>query len=140
MKRVEVKLIPRTLGRKSERKRMRREGYIPVEIYGKGVENAHAYMNLKDFLALPHGETFLIVADLNGDKRVCFLKEVQYGWLGDNPIHIDLYDISKVKEIDMEVPIEFVGVPEGVALGGTFEVVLSTLTVGQAWKTYPTRS
>jgi len=62
MKRVEVKLIPRTLGRKSERKRMRREGYIPVEIYGKGVENAHAYMRLKDFLALPHGETFLIVA------------------------------------------------------------------------------
>ncbi len=129
MKRIEVKLIPRTSARKSDKKRMKREGYIPVEVYGKDVENAHAYMNLKDFLALPHGETFTIVADLNGEKRVCFLKEVQYSWLGDDPIHIDLYDISKVKEIDIEVPVEFVGIPEGVSLGGTFEVVLSTLTV-----------
>ncbi len=129
MKRIEVKLIPRTSARKSDKKRMKREGYIPVEVYGKDVENAHAYMNLKDFLALPHGETFMIVADLNGEKRVCFLKEVQYSWLGDDPIHIDLYDISKVKEIDIEVPVEFVGIPEGVSLGGTFEVVLSTLTV-----------
>ncbi len=61
----------------------------------------------------------------------------QYGWLGDNPIHIDLYDISKVKEIDIEVPIEFVGVPEGVALGGTFEVVLSTLTVRASVENIP---
>jgi large subunit ribosomal protein L25 len=137
MKRIEIKLIPRSSERKSQKKQMTREGYIPVEVYGKGVENAHAYMSLKDFSALPHGETFLIVADLNGDQRVCFLKEVQYGWLGDNPIHIDLYDISKVKEIDIEVPIEFVGVPEGVSLGGTFEVVLSTLTVRASVESIP---
>jgi len=137
MKRIEVKLIPRSSERKSKKKQMTREGYIPVEVYGKGVENAHAYMSLKDFSALPHGETFLIVADLNGDQRVCFLKEVQYGWLGDNPIHIDLYDISKVKEIDIEVPIEFVGVPEGVSLGGTFEVALSTLTVRASVESIP---
>ncbi len=61
----------------------------------------------------------------------------QYGWLGDNPIHIDLYDISKVKEIDIEVPVEFVGVPEGVALGGTFEVILSTLTVRASVESIP---
>jgi large subunit ribosomal protein L25 len=137
MKRIEIKLIPRSSERKSQKKQMTREGYIPVEVYGKGVENAHAYMSLKDFSALPHGETFLIVADLNGDQRVCFLKEVQYGWLGDNPIHIDLYDISKVKEIDIEVPIEFVGVPEGVSLGGTFEVALSTLTVRASVESIP---
>jgi large subunit ribosomal protein L25 len=137
MKRIEIKLIPRSSERKSQKKQMTREGYIPVEVYGKGVENAHAYMSLKDFSALPHGETFLIVSDLNGDQRVCFLKEVQYGWLGDNPIHIDLYDISKVKEIDIEVPIEFVGVPEGVSLGGTFEVVLSTLTVRASVESIP---
>ena len=137
MKRVEVKLLPRGFGRKSERKQKRREGYIPVEIYGKGVENAHAYMSLKDFNSLPHGEAFLIVAELDKEKRVCFLKEVQYGWLGDNPIHADLYDISKVKEIDIEVPLEFVGVPEGVSLGGTFEIILNTLTVRASVESIP---
>ncbi|ADC88850.1 ribosomal 5S rRNA E-loop binding protein Ctc/L25/TL5 [Thermocrinis albus DSM 14484] len=129
MKRIEVKLIPRKPGKKSEIKRMRKEGYVPVEIYGKDVENTHAYMKVKDLLSLPHGETFLLVAEIEGEKRVCLLKEVQTGWLGDDPLHVDLYDISHVRELELEVPVEFVGTPAGVGLGGTFEAVLTTLTV-----------
>ncbi len=129
MKRVSLKLMPRRLGRKSELKRLRREGYVPVEIYGKGVENIHAYMSLKDLKSLPHGETFLIEAEIDGEKRLCLLKEIQFGWLGDNPLHADLQDISQTREIELEVPIEFVGTPAGVGLGGTFEVLMHTLTV-----------
>ncbi|MCS7285235.1 MAG: 50S ribosomal protein L25/general stress protein Ctc [Hydrogenobacter thermophilus] len=110
-------------------KRMRREGYIPVEVYGKDVENRHAYVSLKDLMSLPHGETFLIEADMDGEKRVCLLKDIQVGYLGDDPVHVDLYDISHTKEIEIEVPLEFVGTPAGVGLGGTFEVMMHTLTV-----------
>ena len=129
MKRVKVKLIPRKIGRKSELKRKRREGWLPVEIYGKGVENRHAWMSVKDFASLPHGEAFLIEAELEGKTFVCLLKDIQYGWLGNNPIHIDLYDLTNVKEIEVEVPIEFVGTPVGVQAGGTFEPVMHTLTL-----------
>ncbi|MFN3599660.1 MAG: 50S ribosomal protein L25/general stress protein Ctc [Aquificaceae bacterium] len=129
MKKVQVKLIPRSLGRKSEIKRLRREGYIPVEIYGKGVENLHALMSLKDLFSFPQGETFLIEAQIEGEKRLCLLKEVQVGWLGDNPIHIDLQDITYTKELEMEVPIEFVGTPVGVGLGGTFEPLMHSFTI-----------
>ena len=129
MKRVKVKMLPRIPGKKSDLKRMRKEGYIPVEIYGKGVENVHAWISARDFLSFPHGETFIIEAELNGDRRVCILKDIQYGWLGDNPIHVDFYDLANVEEIEVEVPIEFVGKPAGVDLGGTFEIVMHTLTV-----------
>ncbi|NPA32721.1 MAG: 50S ribosomal protein L25/general stress protein Ctc [Aquificae bacterium] len=129
MKRVKVKLIPRTPGRKSELKRKRREGWLPVEIYGKGVENRHAWMSVKDFAELPHGEAFLIEGELEGDVRVYQLKDIQFGWLGNNPIHIDLYDLTNVEEIEVEVPIEFVGTPAGVEAGGTFEPVMHTLTI-----------
>jgi len=129
MKRVKVKLIPRKVGRKSELKRKRREGWLPVEIYGKGVENRHAWMSVKDFAALPHGEAFLIEAELEGKTAVCQLIDIQYGWLGNNPIHIDLYDLTNVKEIEVEVPIEFIGTPAGVEAGGTFEPVMHTLTI-----------
>ncbi len=129
MKRVQVKLIPRTIGRKSEIKRFRREGYVPVEIYGKGVENTHAYISMRDLKAFPKGETFLIEAEINGEKRVCLLKEIQFGWLGDNPIHVDFQDITHVSEIEVEVPIEFVGTPVGVGLGGTFEPLMHSLTI-----------
>lgn len=129
MKRVKVKLSERVPGKKSETKRMRREGFIPVEIYGKDVNNVHAWMSAKDFLSLPHGETFLIEAEVNGEKRVCILKDIQFGWLGDNPIHVDLYDLAHVTEIEVEVPIEFVGTPAGVELGGTFEVLMHSLSI-----------
>ncbi len=129
MKRVSVKLKERVPGKKSEIKRMRREGYIPVEIYGKGVENVHAWIEAKDFLNLPHGETFIIEAEVNGEKRVCILKDIQFGWLGDNPIHVDLYDLANVTEIEVEVPIEFTGTPAGVEMGGTFEILLHSLTI-----------
>ena len=129
MKRVKVKLIPRKVGRKSELKRKRREGWLPVEIYGKGVENRHAWMSVKDFASLPHGEAFLIEAELEGKTAVCQLIDIQYGWLGNNPIHIDLYDLTNVKEIEVEVPIEFTGTPAGVEAGGTFEPVMHTLTI-----------
>ena len=129
MKRVSVKLSERVPGKKSETKRMRKEGFIPVEIYGKGVNNSHAWMSAKDFLSLPHGETFLIETEVNGDKRVCILKDIQFGWLGDNPIHVDLYDLANVTEIEVEVPIEFTGTPAGVELGGTFEVLMHSFTV-----------
>jgi len=129
MKRVSLKLLPRVIGRKSELKRMRREGYIPVEIYGKSVENVRAYVSLKEFMKLPHGETFLIEAQIDSERRLCLLKDVQMEYLGDNPIHVDLYDVSHIREIELEIPIEFVGTPVGVGLGGTFEILMHTLTL-----------
>ncbi len=129
MKKVQVRLIPRLVGKKSEVKKFRKQGYVPVEIYGNGVENVHAYMSLKDLYSFPQGEAFLVEAEINGEKRVCLLKDVRVGWLGDNPIHVDLQDITYTQEIEVEVPIEFVGTPSGVALGGTFEPLLHSLTV-----------
>ncbi len=129
MKKVHVRLLPRSIGKKSEIKRRRREGFVPVEVYGKEVENRHAYISLKDLKAFPQGETFLIEAELEGEKRLCLLREIQMGWLGDNPIHVDLQDITHVSEIEVEVPIEFVGTPAGVSLGGTFEPLMHSLTV-----------
>lgn len=129
MKRVSVKFNKRNLGKKSEIRNMRKKGYIPVEIYGKGVPNTHAFISYKDLKSMPHGELFLIEADLDGEKKICLLKEIQYGYLGDNPIHIDLYDISNVEETNVEVPIEFIGNPKGVELGGTFEVHMHSLEI-----------
>ncbi len=130
MKKINVEIIPRELGKRSELKRKRREGFIPVEIYGKDVENYHGYIKAKDLEnLLREGGTFLIEIETNGKRRVCVLKDIQYGWLGDNPIHVDLYDISNVTDLEVEVPIEFVGTPVGVTEGGTFEAIMHTLTI-----------
>ncbi|MFN3814069.1 MAG: 50S ribosomal protein L25/general stress protein Ctc [Aquificaceae bacterium] len=137
MKKVSIRLIPRKIGKKSEIKAKRREGYVPVEVYGKDVENLHAYMNVKDILSLPHGEVFFIEAEIDGEKKLCLLRDIQMGWLGDNPMHIDLYDVSHTKEIEVEVPVEFFGTPVGVGLGGTFEIMMHTLTIRASTESIP---
>ncbi len=139
MKKVPVKLSPRVPGKKSETKAMRAKGLIPAEIYGKGVENIHAWIDIKDVMSFPHGETFLVEAEVEGDKRVCILKKIDFGWLGDDPIHVDLYDLSHVKELEIEVPIQFIGKPAGVDLGGTFEAVMHTLTIKTSPQNIPER-
>ncbi len=130
MKKVSLEIFSREIGKRSELKKKRKEGFIPVEIYGKDVENFHGYIRARDLEKLiEEGGTFLIEVEANGKRRVCVLKDIQYGWLGDNPIHIDLYDISNVKDLEVEVPIEFVGTPAGVTEGGTFEPIMHTLTI-----------
>lgn len=127
MKRVSIELLEREASTKGDKKSKRKEGLVPVEIYGKGVQNIHAYMRIKDLAAMPHGTTFLIEAKLGNEVLPCLLKDIQYGWLGDNPVHVDLYNISNVTETDVEVPLEFVGTPKGVELGGTLEIHLHSI-------------
>ena len=139
MRRIPLKAIPRRLGRKSEIKRMRKQGWLPAEVYGKGVENLHIYISKKDFEKLPHGEAYLIDLEVEGlpEKRVCILKEVQTDWTGTNPIHVDLHDLTYTKEIEAEIPVHLVGTPKGLEKGGTLELVLHTLTVKAPPATLP---
>jgi large subunit ribosomal protein L25 len=131
MRRIPLKAIPRKLGRKSELKRMRREGWLPAEVYGKGVENFHVYIPKKDFEKLPHGEAYLINLEVEGEKepRVCIVKEVQTDWTGTNPIHVDLQDLTYTAEIEAEIPVHVVGTPKGLEKGGTLEITMPTITV-----------
>ncbi len=131
MRRIPLKAIPRRIGRKSELKRMRKAGWLPAEVYGKGVENLHVYISKKDFEKLPHGEAFLINLEMEGEKepRVCIVKEVQTDWTGTNPIHVDLQDLTYTAEIEAEIPVHVVGTPKGLEKGGTLEVVMPTITV-----------
>jgi large subunit ribosomal protein L25 len=131
MRRIPLKAIPRKLGRKSELKRMRREGWLPAEVYGKGIENLHVYISKKDFEKLPLGEAYLINLEVEGEKepRVCIVKDVQTDWTGTNPIHVDLQDLTYTAEIEAEIPVHVVGTPKGLEKGGTLEIVMPTITV-----------
>ena len=130
VQRIQWKALKRQPGKKSEVKAFRKKGYIPVEIYGKGHENAHAYIYWKDLADRPHG-TFLIDLQIEGEDepRVCILKDIQYSYLGDEPIHADLYEVTFGVELDVEVPVELAGKPVGLEKGGLLEQHLHTLTV-----------
>ncbi len=119
---IEWKALPRKKSTKSEVKQNRMKGLLPAEVYGKGHPNVSVYIKKKDLLSKPHGN-FLINLLIEGDPepKLCILKDIQYNYLGDDPIHVDLYEVTLGLELDIEVPIEFIGKPVGVEKGGIFE-------------------
>ncbi len=140
IQRIEWKALQRTPGKKSEVKEFRKKGYIPFEVYGKGRENAHGYIYWKDLVNRPKG-MFLIDLHIEGEEepRVCILKDIQYNYLGDTPIHVDLYEVTFGVELDVDVPVELVGTPKGLEYGGVLEQHLHTITIRTVPRKIPER-
>jgi large subunit ribosomal protein L25 len=135
---IEWKALPRKKGTKSEVKQNRMKGLLPAEVYGKGHPNISVYIQKKALLNRPHGN-FLINLMIEGDPepKLCVLKDIQYNYLGDEPIHVDLYEVTSGVEFDIEVPVEFVGKAVGLEKGGIFEAHLHHIIVRTEPKNIP---
>ena len=98
---------------KGAARRARRAGQIPAVLYGHTVEeNLH--------LNLPGHETFLIVKDnpnaiinleVDGEKHLVLLKEIQRHPVRRDILHIDLQAVSRDEKVEVEVPLTVTGEP-----------------------------
>jgi large subunit ribosomal protein L25 len=112
-------------------KKLRREGLLPAIIYGGGRPEttpiAISQKVLKDLLHY-HGLIELSI-DKGKDKRMVILKEVQYDYLGTNPVHVDFQEVKMDEPIETVVELEFVGEPKGVKEGGTLEILMREIDI-----------
>jgi len=120
---MELKAILRDTKKNS--KQYLKEGYIPAELYGKGIENIHVAVNQKEFTDVlkAAGESTIIdlVLEKENKKEVhsVLIYEIQRHYLSHQPIHIDFYQVQKGQKIKAHIPIEFVGESPAVKnLGG----------------------
>lgn len=134
---IEWKALPREKSTKSSLNEMRRKGFIPAELYGKGHPNVSVFISKKDLLKRPKGLFFINIALEGQEPKLCILKDIQYNYLGDEPIHVDLYEVTQGMEIDIEVPVEFVGRPKGIEMGGIFEPHLHSIVIRTTPKNIP---
>lgn len=110
-------------------RRLRRQGQLPAIIYGRGTNNraialpAHAVE-----VALAHGSHLLQIS-LDGQTQQYLIKDVQYDYLGTTPIHLDLTQVDVHEVVEVRVPIELRGTPEGISQGGMLDQVLNDLMV-----------
>ncbi len=117
-------------------KKLRRNGLIPAIIYGPGTEPiplAVRANELKKVLFRYRGEQILFNLTLedNGSsvQKMALVKELQYHPVTDEILHVDFYEISMEREVEVEVPIEVVGKAKGVERGGHLQLLLHTMTV-----------
>ena len=112
-------------------KAIRKEGLVPCNLYGQGMENLLFTVDAKELKGLTHTPQSFIV-DLNlsdGKTYSAILHELQFHPVTDECLHVDFLAVSSDKPIAIRVPINIVGHAAGVQAGGKFFQLLRHLKI-----------
>src|SRR5437764_13790404 len=121
-------------GRSAIRK-LKARGIVPAIVYGGKDKPQPLQVSRRDIsLMLSHasGENILVELEITGEKgsRMAMIQEIQHSPVGGNVLHIDFHAVSMDEKIEADVPLEPVGVANGVKnFGGLLEQSLRTLEV-----------
>src|SRR5205823_14818506 len=134
-KQVKLKAEPRaSVGRSAVRK-LKARGVIPAIIYGGKDKPQPLQVSARDINAMmshASGENVLVELEIAGEKsnRTALVQEVQHSPVRGDILHIDFHAISMDETIQAEVPLEPIGVPNGVKnFGGLLEQSLRALSI-----------
>ena len=133
----ETKLTAKTRAEKGSASagRLRRTGWFPAVVYGEGRPGLDIQLNEHDFVVMlrsHRSENMIVDLTVEGREKPVkvMLKAMQHHPLTGRIIHVDFYEVSMTRKIEIEVPVKLVGVPTGVANeGGILEHVLRALRV-----------
>ena len=138
MKHIELKGQPRQVGNKAVVKSIRREGLVPCNLYGLGMENVLFTVDAKDLKTVTHTpSSYIIDLDLGEMKFLAVLHEVQYHPVTDEALHVDFLAVSADKPVTIDVPVKITGHSEGVKLGGKLLVSSRKLRISASLDMLP---
>ena len=128
MKSVKIEGKSRSDFGKSSTRRLRSEGHVPAVIYGN--ENKHFSAPVMAFRSLVYTPDFqLAEISVDGKTHKCILKDMQFDVVTDELNHIDFLELNDDRKVIANLPLKFVGTPEGVKVGGRLETKMKSLKV-----------
>ena len=101
----------------------RKEGKLPVVIYGTGVTPGNYFIDTIAFTKVwrEAGETTLVSLNADGKKKEALIHDVAIDPLLRTPIHVDFLLVDANKPVEVSVELVFEGVAPVVKnLGGVF--------------------
>jgi len=120
---VKIKGEKREVFGKNASRRLRREGKIPVILYGLKTENVSLSLEKKDLFKIlksESGENTIFKVSFDSQTQNVMIKDLQKDPTSDRLLHVDLILITMDKEIRVSVPIVLVGEAVGVKTEGGF--------------------
>ena len=112
-------------------RRLRSAGKLPAVLYGQGSTPVSIAVDDVQILRhLSHGVR-VFELDIEGHgTQTCLVKDLQFGWLGDNVIHVDLTKVDLDEMVTIKVRLHFKGSPKGLkATGSVLKQDLNELEV-----------
>ena len=130
-------------GKKSS-KELRKQGLIPCNIYGeKKGENG---LPVAEQFTIPFNEIRKAVytpdvlvcnINLNGTVKTAVIKELQFHPVTDALMHADFYEVNETKPITIGIPVNLVGLAQGVRDGGRMSLSIRKIAVTAPYKQIP---
>lgn len=130
---ISLELSPREVTGKKV-KQLRREGMLPVHLYGPGIEVQPlqcATTSVVEVLVKAGGNTAVNIT-IQGSQatHLAFAREIQWGPRRDDILHVDFLAVDATRPVSAQVPITLIGDSPGArAAGGTVMQQLRELSV-----------
>ena len=105
-------------------RRLRKSGRLPATIYSKETDPISVSVNEIEILRYLHDGNHVMELD-NGDgtPATVLVKDLQFGYLGDNLIHLDFARVNLKQVVTVTMTLEFTGQPiSATAAGAVLEV------------------
>ena len=122
---------PRSGTGKGVARTLRRNGQIPGVIYGHAREAQALTVNGREFDRLLERVTAstVIELDLAGRTSRTLIREIQRHPYKREVLHVDFLELVAGEKVTVDVPIVYVGTPQGVRDGGILDQIKHQLTV-----------
>jgi large subunit ribosomal protein L25 len=136
-KQVKLTATRRNATGRSAVRKIKDAGFVPAVIYGGASQPEPLQVTKRDISAiLSHasGENILVELEIEGAgekiSRMALVQEVQHAPLGGAILHIDFHAVSMDETIEADVPLEAVGIANGVKnFGGLLEQNIRLLSI-----------
>ena len=144
MKEINVAGKKRTDTGKKATRELRKQGYVPCNLYGEkkdanGNPEALAFAilatDLRKVVYTPH--IYVVNLDIDGEKHTAVMRELQFHPVTDALLHIDFYEINEKKPITIGIPVKLNGLAQGVRDGGKINLAERKLNVTAPYKQIP---
>lgn len=126
---VVLKTQPRSERGSGAARRLRRQGLVPGILYGHKEENLSVSLSADALLKAVRKGTHVVDVDLHGKLEKVLIREVQWDYLGKDPVHVDFERVSADERITVTVPLEIRGTAPGIAQGGVLDQTVHAIAV-----------
>lgn len=113
--------------------KLRAQNFVPGVIYGHTLkENINIQIkesDLRVLLGLDETDSLPVELDLDGQKILSLIKNVQHNHLTDSTTHVDFQSVTPDSMVLVKVPVHLSGTPVGVAMGGQVQQLVHQLPI-----------
>jgi large subunit ribosomal protein L25 len=144
MREINLNGVKRTETGKKATRELRKKGMVPCNLYGEAKDEnglpfslgfAVSARDLRKVVYTPH--VYVVNLNIDGEAHVAVMKELQFHPVTDAVLHIDFYEVTAEKPITIGIPVNLVGLAQGVRDGGRMNLSIRKINVTAPYKQIP---